>query len=215
MTEATKTQDEIHVDDLDVDQERRRETEDLDMKEKTQHYAEKGQTAPGSFSETAELREYYIFDINDMKYSLRPQPAGVFAAISKEANKFIEEIMKSFDKSQIAAMEIFEKGAEAFGAEGDVAAKLEQEAVQTITKKTIPLIIEILAKDAPEFMAKVVSLILETDPMKTKNNLEPTYSVDEILWKFSVDEQVAAIGFYIDSLNLGVLKKKVTSFREA
>lgn len=225
MNEATKQTDEIHVEDLDVDQERKIEKDPETMEERiaserlTRHIEATeeaaGQAQAGSFATTAELVDAEIRDIHDRPFNLPNQPAGVFAAISAEANKFIEVIMKSFDKSQIGAMEIFEKGAKEFGAEGEVAEQLEREAAETIVKKTIPLIIEILAKDAPEFMSKVVAMILEPHPEKIRKNETLTYTPERVLWEIPVSEQVQAISFYIDSLNLGALKKKVRSFRQA
>ena len=218
MNEATKKmQDDIQQDDLDVDQERKRETqpEPTDIAEEIASRVEEKIERRGSFADTAELVQHEIFNINDRPFVLPNQPAGVFAAISKEANKFIEVIMGVFEQSELAAMQILEKGAEEFGAEGKVAEEIEREAVQTIAKSTIPKIIELLAKDAPDFMAKIVAMILEPDPERIRKAEDLTYSVDDIKWKFAPEQQIAAIGFYIDSLNLGALKKKVRSFREA
>ncbi len=171
--------------------------------------------SPGGFTETAEIVEYFITDINGARIPIQNQPAGVFAAISKLTSSIIEVIMSKFDKSQLAALEIFEKGAESFGAEGDVAKKLEDEAVQTITKKTIPAIIELLANEAPDFLSEVVAMIVEPDPEKIRNKKDLTYSKDKIKWTIPVDQQVFAVGIYIDSLSLNSLKKKVRSFRQA
>lgn len=219
-TEAKKTQEEIQVEDLDVDQERKVEREENSDGAFSSFISPQGEEPPkqvpsGSFASTAELVDSEICDIKGRRYNLPNQPAGVFAAISTEANKFIEVIMESFDKSQIGAMDIFEKGAKAFGAEGEVAEQLEREAAETIVKKTIPLIVNILAKDAPEFMSKVVAMILEPDPEKIRKNEVLTFTSEFILWNIPVSEQVQAISFYIDSLNLGALKKKVRSFRQA
>lgn len=219
MNEATKQTEEPRVEDLEVDQERKVEQDAETIEEKLltrQGEATTNNDKPsGGFASTAELVDAEIFDINRRPFNLPNQPAGVFAAISAEANKFIEVIMKSFDKTQIGAMEIFEKGAKEFGAEGEVAEQLEKEAAETIFKKTIPAIIEILANDAPEFMSKVVGMILEPFPEKIRKHEELTYTAEFVLWNIPVSEQVQAISFYIDSLNLGALKKKVRSFRQA
>lgn len=217
MNQATKeTTDEIRVEDLEVDQERKREEDPRSIEEKIAARAsEPTNSHADNFATTAELVEAVIYNINDRPFPLPNQPAGVFAAISREANGFIEVIRKAFDKSQIGAMEILQKGAESFGAEGKIADEVERDALETVTKKTLPAIMGILAQEAPEFMAKVVAMILEPDPDKIRKGEDLTFSTEEILWKFPVDQQVAAVGFYIESLNLGALQKKVRSFRQA
>lgn len=167
------------------------------------------------FESTAELVSHTVVGCNRVKYPVPNQPAGVFAAISKEANGFIETIMEAFDKTQLGAIEVLEKGAASFGAEGEVADAVEKDALKTVVKKTIPKIIELLAKDAPEFLAKVVAMILEPDASRIREGKALTHKPEDILWNLPVDQQVKAVSLYIDSLNLGALKKKVRSFREA
>ena len=171
--------------------------------------------SPGNFTETAEIVEYFITDINGARIPIQNQPAGVFAAISKLTSSIIEVVMSKFDKTQLAALKVFQEGAESFGAEGKVAEQLESDAVKTITSKTIPAIIELLATEAPDFMSEVVAMIVEPDPEKIRHNKYLTYSKDKIKWTIPVDQQVFAIGIYIDSLSLNLLKKKVRSFRQA
>ena len=176
---------------------------------------EEREESPGGFTETAEIVEFFIYDIDGRPLQIQNQPAGVFAAISQLTSSVIVAIMEKFDKTQLAALKVFQEGAESFGAEGKVAEQLESDAVKTITTKTIPAIIEILATVAPDFISHVVAMIVEPDPEKIRLKKELTYTPDKIKWTIPVDQQVKALGIYIDSLSLDSLKKKVRSFRQA
>ena len=68
---------------------------------------------------------------------------------------------------------------------------------------------------APDFISHVVAMIVEPDPEKIRLKKELTYTPDKIKWTIPVDQQVKALGIYIDSLSLDSLKKKVRSFRQA
>jgi len=216
-TEAKVNSDETRVEELEVDQERKREPEEDRLIDANlgDDQEERSPRDSSSFVSTAEIATHRIQNINGTWFTLPRQPAGVFAAISQEANEFIDVIVSIFDKDELAAIQVLEHGAEAFGAEGGIGEKLEEQAIGTVAKKTVPKIIELLAGKAPEFMAKVVAMILEPDPDKIRKGQDLTYDTQEIIWKFSPEQQIAAIGFYIDSLNLGALKKKVRSFRQA
>lgn len=160
-------------------------------------------------AEGAGLATDYIVDINKRTYLLKNQPAGVFILIMNVVNGSMSRFTEVITTDEAAAMKIL-KVME--GVDTPSANAIKKKAIDD-TMGSLPKIIGAMATILPEAIAEIVSLILEPFPEKLRRGEKPTFSKEQILWDIPSDQLVKAVCWYIESLQMGELKKKVALLR--
>lgn len=162
-----------------------------------------------SMAEVAEISSDEIVDLKNRKIPLPAQPPGVFAAIAEEVNKLFVVIAAEFTQDDLASFLILQSD----DLKGEVGQEAQAIAYMDGLRKALPKFLAAAGKKGPETLCKVVSMILEPDPLKIKNGDELMFPADKIEWEISTSEQINAVIIYIDSLELGSFKKKLMALR--
>lgn len=159
-----------------------------------------------TMAEASDYSAGVIYDLTDRPINVRPQPPGVWVAITKRVSETIKDVIESLNAEGLASLILLN---EIGDAEGVNAANMKANAIGTAIKEAVPRLLSKFSEKAPEVLCDVVSMILEPNPMVIKEERERRFTSEWLHWNVSVDQQIAAVSIYIDSLNIGELSGKV------
>ena len=160
----------------------------------------------------ADFRIGEIYDCTGRPIPIKPQPPGVWTAITNVVTKTISDAISGLNAEGLASLIILN---EIKDSEGATAADMKANAIGTALKEALPRLIAKFSEAAPEALCEIVSMILEPNALVIRDGGERKYTVEFLQWQVPVGEQITAVSMYIDSLNLEELAGKVKALLPA